>query len=181
MITAQKPDILPTIRAEGLELKQRGRYHWACCPFHNEKTASLKIDMERQSFYCFGCQAHGDIIEFVMRYKNLLFLDALTYLGINTDRPSPEALQAIKRQREKAEIVRRFRQWSANYHETLCDLYRGLQTAKGKVKTMADAELLAWAYRSEPLWEYRLDILEGRDDAAKYELYKEVKENEKGI
>lgn len=39
-----------------------GRNGMACCPFHNDRTPSMKID---KGYYCFGCQAHGDAIGYV--------------------------------------------------------------------------------------------------------------------
>lgn len=177
MIAAEKPDILYTIRSEGLELNQRGRNFWACCPFHSERTASFKVDTERQTFYCFGCQEHGDSISFIQKHRGLSFKDALVYLGISISKPSPEAMQARKRQREKAEAVQEFRKWEADYHGELCDRYRCLQNAKDKCRTMADAEDIAEYYHKEPLWIHRMDILEGRDDKEKFSLYREVLKN----
>ncbi|GIX14067.1 MAG: DNA primase [Paracoccaceae bacterium] len=54
---------------------------WACCPFHNEKTPSFKVDDNSGRFYCFGCQAKGDAIGFVMQTENLGFLEAVEALA----------------------------------------------------------------------------------------------------
>ena len=43
------------------KLVQKGRDYWCCCPFHEEKTPSCKINDDQGSFYCFGCGAKGDI------------------------------------------------------------------------------------------------------------------------
>ena len=45
----------------------RSGTYWACCPFHNEKTASFKVDENKGLFYCFGCHEKGDTISFVMK------------------------------------------------------------------------------------------------------------------
>ena len=37
-----------------ISLQKKGRYYWACCPFHGEKTPSFSVDKERQFFYCYG-------------------------------------------------------------------------------------------------------------------------------
>ena len=55
------------------------RAGFICCPFHKEKTASLKI--YKDSFYCFGCGASGDIFEFVERMEGVSFKDAFLLLG----------------------------------------------------------------------------------------------------
>ena len=58
---------------------QRGNF--ICCPFHNEKTPSLKLYDGNRGFYCFGCGEHGSVIDFVMRYFNLDFMKAISKLN----------------------------------------------------------------------------------------------------
>lgn len=179
MITAlDKPDLLDTIRNEGVELRQKGRNFWACCPFHVERTPSFKVDPERGSFYCFGCGAHGDSIEFIEKLRGLSFREALSYLGIDSSvKPTYETLLRIRKAKERADIVRRFRRWESDYHSELCDFYRTLQERKAQVRTEKDLDRISWLYHKEPLWLHRLDILESRDDRAKFELYTEAHGN----
>jgi len=63
-----------TIRAGSKRLK-------CCCPLHEEKTPSFVIYEEKNTYYCFGCQAHGDSIEFVMKTENLNFIEAVKKLN----------------------------------------------------------------------------------------------------
>ena len=54
------------------------------CPFHQgDRTASLKLYDGEGGFYCFGCSAHGTVIDFVMRLFDLNFRQAV--LRINAD------------------------------------------------------------------------------------------------
>jgi DNA primase len=62
-------------------LKRKGKDYWGLCPFHQEKSGSFKVSPERQFFYCFGCKAMGNAIDFVMRRDRVEFLDALRSLG----------------------------------------------------------------------------------------------------
>jgi DNA primase len=62
-------------------LKRRGHDFWACCPFHKEKTPSFSVSPAKQIWYCFGCHAGGDVLNFVMRYESLEFLDAVRRLA----------------------------------------------------------------------------------------------------
>ena len=62
-------------------LKRAGANFQAICPFHNEKTPSFNISPQRQTFHCFGCQAGGDAIKFVMMYDNLPFPEAARKLA----------------------------------------------------------------------------------------------------
>ena len=59
----------------------RSGTYWACCPFHNEKTASFKVDANKGLYYCFGCHEKGDTITFVMKNENLDFLKSIEKLA----------------------------------------------------------------------------------------------------
>ena len=58
------------------KLRKLGSRHTALCPFHNEDTASFVIYPDN-SFHCFGCQAHGDAIDFMKLLKDCNFKEAV--------------------------------------------------------------------------------------------------------
>ena len=60
---------------------QADRKGYMSCPFHNEKTASLKIYSESNSFHCFGCGANGDVIKFVMLLYSIDFMQAVKQIN----------------------------------------------------------------------------------------------------
>lgn len=67
--------------SESVVLKQRGRDFWGCCPFHDEKTPSFKVDPRSQLYHCFGCHVGGDVYGFAMRMQDMEFVDAVRYLA----------------------------------------------------------------------------------------------------
>lgn len=67
--------------AETVVLKQKGRLFWGCCPFHNEKTPSFKIDPGTQLWHCFGCGKGGDVFGYVMEREKLEFPEAVRQLA----------------------------------------------------------------------------------------------------
>lgn len=89
--------------------------NFMCCPFHNEKTPSMKIF--EKYYHCFGCGEHGDIITFVQKLFNLSFQEALKKIDVDFGlnlcgnktfeelRKSYYQLKQLqaKREREKAE------------------------------------------------------------------------------
>ena len=76
---------IETIVGETVELKQKGRDHWACCPFHEERTPSFKVDVREGTWYCFGaCRKGGDVIKFVQERGNMTFMDAMELLAAQT-------------------------------------------------------------------------------------------------
>jgi DNA primase len=60
---------------------ESGKNYKARCPFHNEKTPSFFISPERNSYYCFGCSAKGDIFSFVQQFEGVDFLGSLKLLA----------------------------------------------------------------------------------------------------
>ena len=57
-----------------ISLKQKGNEFVACCPFHNEKTPSFSVNDSKSLFYCFGCGAGGNVINFIEKQKNYSFV-----------------------------------------------------------------------------------------------------------
>ncbi|MDO8594287.1 MAG: CHC2 zinc finger domain-containing protein [bacterium] len=64
-----------------LKLERAGSSLKAKCPFHNEKSPSFFVSPARGSYYCFGCQAKGDIFTFVQEFEGLDFIGALRVLA----------------------------------------------------------------------------------------------------
>jgi len=62
-------------------LKRQGKEYSARCPFHDERSPSFTVSPTKQFYHCFGCQAHGTAISFLMNYDRLEFLDAVDELA----------------------------------------------------------------------------------------------------
>ena len=73
-----------------VQLRRRGRTLSGLCPFHNEKTPSFVVYPDTQSFYCFGCGAAGDVINFVRKYNNLGYVESVKQLASRVGMPLPE-------------------------------------------------------------------------------------------
>ena len=58
-------------------LKKAGKDYKACCPFHEEKTPSFTVVPTKEIYHCFGCGESGGIIDFVMKYDHLSFVEAI--------------------------------------------------------------------------------------------------------
>jgi DNA primase len=64
-----------------VKLKRQGNSFMGLCPFHGEKTPSFSVSQDKQMYYCFGCHAGGDVIQFVKIMEGLSFHDALASLA----------------------------------------------------------------------------------------------------
>ena len=58
-------------------LKKAGKDYKACCPFHEEKTPSFTVVPTKQIYHCFGCGESGGIIDFIMKFDHLAFVEAI--------------------------------------------------------------------------------------------------------
>ncbi|MGH8201746.1 MAG: DNA primase, partial [Steroidobacteraceae bacterium] len=87
-----------------VQLKKAGREYKACCPFHNEKTASFWVSPEKQFYHCFGCGAHGTVLRFLMEHDRMAFPEAVeelaSRLGLEVPREAGAA-PAAERDSEK--------------------------------------------------------------------------------
>lgn len=73
------------VRQRVPELRKRGRLYEACCPFHEEKTPSFKVDPSRGTWRCYGaCGDGGDVLSFVMQSFGVEFLEAVEILASQT-------------------------------------------------------------------------------------------------
>ena len=91
-----RTDLAELISSYGVNLRQTGSRHTACCPFHNEKTPSFSVDSNKGLYKCFGCGEAGDAIKFVQKMDGLPFIDAVKKLaeraGVKLEtREDPEA------------------------------------------------------------------------------------------
>lgn len=75
-----RTDIVDLIDAR-VKLKKQGKNYHACCPFHNEKTPSFTVSGEKQFYYCFGCGAKGNAIDFLMNHDRLDFVESVEELA----------------------------------------------------------------------------------------------------
>lgn len=77
------------VMGEYVSTKRAGRDYVCLCPFHNEKTPSCYIHPEREFFHCFGCGAGGDVITFIMKYRNLDYMESVRYLAERANMEMP--------------------------------------------------------------------------------------------
>lgn len=64
-----------------VRLRKRGKNYIGLCPFHNEKTPSFTVSLDKQIFHCFGCHAGGNVFKFLMEYKKITYIEAVQELA----------------------------------------------------------------------------------------------------
>ena len=142
----------------GLKVSRNGM---ACCPFHNDRHPSLKLNEEY--FFCFGCGAKGDVIDFVARLFDLSSYEAAQRLaadfGISTEPGQPVAVP----HKLKHPYIRQFREDEMMCFRALTDYLHLLEDWKVRYapKTPDDAldDRFVEACQMLDYIEYMADIL----------------------
>ena len=101
LLELKRKNDLVSIASNYLQLEQKGRSFWACCPFHNEKTPSFSINNEEGFYHCFGCKESGDVIKFVEKMENVDFMDAIKILADRVGMEIPEFQNSDKRKQDQ--------------------------------------------------------------------------------
>ena len=133
----QRNDIIEVIRSY-VALDRKGGNHWACCPFHHEKTPSFAVNEADQFYHCFGCGASGDVIRFVREIESTDFMGAVRILAARAKMTVPEsnyddekALEQKKKRDAHAAIMLE----SARFY--LKNLYSGDERANAHLQYIA--------------------------------------------
>jgi len=86
----QKNDIVEVIGGY-VALDRKGGTHWACCPFHHERTPSFAVNQAEQFYHCFGCGVSGGVVRFVQEIESTDFMGAVRILASRAKMTVPES------------------------------------------------------------------------------------------
>ena len=98
-------DIVQVVSAY-VPLKKNGSRYWGLCPFHHEKTPSFSVNGEQNLYYCFGCKAGGNVVQFVEEMEHLTYREAVEYLAKQIHMPIPEAQEDPDYERRRSQRER---------------------------------------------------------------------------
>ncbi len=93
--------------AEAVPLKKAGNEYVGCCPFHNERTPSFHVVPAKEMFHCFGCGAHGDVVDFIAKMRGIDTRDAIDLL---TGGEAKISISDEQRKQREAALTERDRQ-----------------------------------------------------------------------
>jgi DNA primase len=92
-----------------VKLVRKGRVMWGCCPFHQEKSPSFKVENERRLYKCFGCGKGGDAFKWLTETEGLSFPEAVEKLagevGVELPKWSPEDEEREQKRKSLYDIV----------------------------------------------------------------------------
>jgi len=97
------------------KLTKAGREWKACCPFHSENTPSFYVNDDKGFYHCFGCEAHGDVISWMIEQRGLSFMDAIRELaaeaGMEVPAPDPVAAKKAEKRATLIDVTSAAQDW----------------------------------------------------------------------
>lgn len=142
-------------------VKKSGRNVMAVCPFHQEKTPSMSVDVARGLYYCHGCHARGDIFTFVQETQGLTFTEAIEVLAARANIALTEDPKAQRRRGERSRLVEAVADAIDFYHRTLMS---------APDAGSARAYLRSRGYDADTVADFKLGYAPDRGDALVREL-----------
>lgn len=118
-----KTDIVDVI-SQYVSVEQKGKGYTCLCPFHDDKNPSLSISKEKQYFRCFACGVGGNVFQFVEKFENISFYNAVQKLGtqlgynLTIDKPTIKIDPNKKPYYEILESAIQYTKYQLNISET---------------------------------------------------------------
>jgi DNA primase len=159
----EKLDIVDVV-ASYIQLKKAGSNYRARCPFHGEKTPSFMVSPAKQMFYCFGCNAGGDIFSFVQKIENCDFLESVKTLAPRAG-VSLEKMQFDKDSGIKSRLKEMSQRSAMLYHKILTGNPAGQRAlAYLKGRGLTDETIQRWTIGFAPLaWDTLTKALKSKN------------------
>lgn len=183
-VREQLDDMVPVARYYGYTPNRAG---YIPCPFHPDKTASLKLYSGGRGWYCFGCKKGGTVIDFAARLLNLSPLEAVKrlktdfHLGLDLEykEPTPQERRELQRRREVNATFKFFEKWRSDMLQKLNSCLREAHLLlKGSPNLDRLTEAQSLAIREQAQLEYLADLLESEVMADMMPVFQQRKEVE---
>ncbi len=113
---------IDSVMSSYTHLIKRGHNYVCLCPFHSEKSPSCTVyasDASDEHFFCYGCQAGGDVITFIMKIENLDYIEAVRLLAERAGIPMPDNNESSDFSRLKSRVLEINRATARFYYEIL--------------------------------------------------------------
>jgi len=147
---SERPDILEIV-SRYTSLRKVGREFIGLSPCHNDRSPSLRVNADKQVWYCDPCSIGGDVVRFIQVVEKVSFKEALSILGMGD---SPRAPKCTPERRAAEKVVRWVNHQRARFNTRLRELDEQIEIAD----EIPDTEL------AESLWRERRIVADLRDD-----------------
>ena len=152
-----------------ISIKKKGNEYWGCCPFHGEKTPSFSINDSKGFYHCFGCEAHGSAVNFLMEYEKLSFVDSVKNLALELGLQTPENTNQENSYNKKFKLLK-------DIMESACNFYQ--KNLKKQRNKHALEYLLKRELSPEIINKFKLGFSNNKNELTKYLIKNNFKEDD---
>lgn len=164
-----KLDLVDLINLQVPLRKKSGSNYFARCPFHNEKSASFSVSQPKQFYYCFGCGAHGNAIDFVMQHDRLSFPEAIEMLARQVGMEIPHTVgNLVKKDDSLPALYDLMTEITNYYYDQMRKSTRAIDYLKNRGISGKIAKQFSLGYAPTG-WSHVLDLF-GKTDSDKKKL-----------
>jgi DNA primase len=163
-----------------VQLRRMGVNMKGLCPFHNEKTPSFTVSVDKGIYHCFGCSEGGDMFEFIMKVDGLDFKEALLKLankaGVNLEDFGHKKSQNVTRLIDISDWAAKFYQVNLTINKDAIDYV--VRNRKISKKAIEDFKIGYAPKNGLALWEFLKNKGVAEEDALMAGL---IKKNNRGL
>lgn len=163
-----KVDLVDLINTQFPLRKKSGSNYFARCPFHNEKSASFSVSQPKQFYYCFGCGAHGNAIDFFMQHDRLSFPEAIEALARQVGMEVPQTGVTVKKDESLPGLYDLLTKVTTYYYEQMSKSERAINYLKQRGISGSIAKQFSLGFASSG-WSHVLDSF-GKTDVDRKKL-----------
>jgi DNA primase len=149
--------------------KKSNNNYFACCPFHTEKSASFSVSHTKQFYYCFGCGAHGNAIDFLMQFDRLSFPETIDALAKHAGLEVPREASPTSKPNADPQIYDVLTQIAKYYQNELRASPTAVEYLKKRGVSGTIAKTFGLGYAPSG-WEHLLQQF-GTNTTLKHQLY----------
>lgn len=147
-----------------VSLTRKGQNHLGLCPFHSEKTPSFTVNEDKKLYHCFGCNASGNVITFLMEHDNLTFPEVVRTLAERYGITIEERTGPARTEQTRREIIGKVNRAAVEYFVKSLNSSEGKEASKylesrGFSGELAERFRLGYA---APAWSGLVDYLAGK-------------------
>lgn len=166
-----KIDLVDLIRVnQGIPLqKKSGSNYFACCPFHQEKSPSFSVSHPKQFYYCFGCGARGNAIDFLMQHERLSFPEAIETLARLAGLEIPHTLNDVKKDSRLPALYELMKSVTTDYYDQLRESKRAIDYLKQRGISGSTAKQFSLGYAPAG-WNHLLDTFGKTNESVQHLL-----------
>lgn len=150
-----------------VHLSKQGHYMKGLCPFHSEKTPSFTVTADKQIYHCFGCNAGGNAIHFIMNIEGLSYPEAISLLAEQANIETswePKTPEQTEQQKDVEMLLQAYDFTAKTYHYILMNTEQG-KAALAYLRSRGISDKLIEQFQigyAPPMWDKLKQFLDNR-------------------